>query len=268
MSNELAVSSESNSAAVEKFLATGGNMPVGSRPAETRQTLAYVGFRGASAKSKLEELVAAGIGVNEFYLGDIAGLTRVKPFECHLLLSAIFGTHIDNSGAVDDIVPVVPKIGEPLYDDKYRKHIIGLVAVAVGDDLVLAQFAQRNSMVDGFERGRQLLTQPKGEALSAEGWRRRGALHAKTVDLPPMFRFRLRLWGSTVPLDGGNNMNQSHSQIVVTPESSFAAIKRLTGPEFKDVLEPAIKKAAERAIAWQNWASLDDDKKATTKLPF
>lgn len=247
-------------------LATPG---AGGKPTQPRRvSLARIGFFGGLTKGETSRaLIGAGIESDEFYLADEAGPFRVpKPFQGYVILHAKFQTKNDpdpqSGGKLVDILPDDGR-DQDLWDAGYRPHLLALVMVRHGGDLIPAVGSFRNALLNGFEKVTRLSAEG-GPATKDGPWASRGAAQKAAVDakLWPSFRVCGTFWGES------GDFYQSFSTNGPTPAADIPLIADLIGPSYRTKLEPVAVQFRNKVDAWSHFATLTDEQKAETNVPY
>lgn len=217
--------------------------PVDSTGETSRQKTPFVGLFGSKTKGSAEELKAAGIEVNQFYLYDEAGPLKVKPFTYHLLKAARYFTDTDSDGNV-----IETKLTDPYKDDKqtpFREHLMGLVVVvhkSTMGDLILtpATWSARSGVCKAIGKARDLI-KSGGAAFDQKAWAARSPAHAISANAKfPGGRFLVTAWGTEEDtVNKKNKFNLGHSSISVTSAEGVAAFNKLVSEEFVSKIVPA-----------------------------
>lgn len=208
--------------------ALGCTSPEGGAPAEKKFiTLPYVGFRGIKTTKRVDELNAAGIEANDFYLCESGEFLRVKPMELHLLQYIRLYTQQDEEG---EITGVAFQNSDDLFDQKYREHLFCVVAVFQKSNdgkfkFTPATLALRSGQTKALKQAINLLD---GPAQSAEAWGGRSANHAIGAKAAvPGGRFRTRIWStSEKPAVGKQNYNEGHGSTVMPKAEEIDAFNQ------------------------------------------
>lgn len=190
---------------------------------------AWVGYRSPKTKSKLDELQAAGVAENAFYLYD-NGVIAPKPFYVHLISSYKFYSKVDNE---NNVLAVSNVINSELKAQKFAEHLLAVVLVRLPGAtpyFKAATFSQRSGMTRALNRLREIMGEFEKDKTARE-WKVRGTQHAAAFDAAkwPAFAVRAKLWGKVEVSNDGNEYNVGVSQADPTPLDDVAALNRYVG---------------------------------------
>lgn len=232
------------------FFDTPGALEKEGQPVRTKTP--WIGLFGQATKGGRENLLAAGVEVNQFYLHDVAGPLKVKPFKYHLLKANRYYTKLNKDGRVigaDIVDPEKPKGKQSTYKEALVALVLVVTRSTMGQvELIPATWAVRSGVCKALGKAIEL-TGKDGLANDPAKWGARSAQHA--IAAQARFaggRFNATAWATAEPTaDGENEYNLGHSQIgLPSPEEVAAFNKIMSGTDMVDKIIPATQSWAFR----------------------
>lgn len=206
----------------------------GHEQPDFQQAVPWIGYRSNKSKSRVDELNAAGVVENAFYLYGAAGVVAPKPFYIHLVASYHFYSLTDDD---NNILEVSPVLNQELRKRKFSDHLYGLALVRLPGATPMfraATFSQRSAMTRAFDAIRSILASFEKDKEGRE-WKANGAAHTTAFTLAkwPTFAVRAKIWGKLQPPSqpGGREYNLGLSSIEPTPADDVKALNRYMGFE-------------------------------------
>lgn len=221
------------------------------KPGQAQSKTPWIGFFSVKTNAGKDNLLAAGVEVNQFYVHDVAGPLKIKPFKYHLLKASRYYTKTDKTGKVIEAAYNDPDKGNP--QGKFREQLVALVLVSykgtMGEVILIpATWSVRGGLCKALNKAIEL-TSPNGAAVDQSKWAARSTQHAVAAQARfPGGRFSVSAWGSSEPRqDREYDYNLGHSQIGVTTPEEVKAFNDLTfGTEFATKIVPATQSWAYR----------------------
>lgn len=184
--------------------------------------LPYVGFRGKKAEKRVDELEAAGVKVNQFYLQD-GETIPLEPCDIHLLdaTKALVLSDKDTG----EILGVTFDNTDENWKAGYRPKMLAVVVARLsngkGVSYVPATLMLSSEQTKALEAADSLL---RGAASNDAAWASRSAKHAASAGIKsPGGRFFVRIRNQVQKTDTGRDKNVGYGSIIPTPETEVDA---------------------------------------------
>lgn len=197
---------------------------VDSGASDGKARLAYVGFRGAKSRKRVEELDAAGVEESQFYLMD-GEIIALDPCDLHILDAYKFWSKVDDEGEAVDVL--LEDGGDEAFQEGYRQHVIAAVAIVLGEGTyVPASLVLRSAQTRALDTALAFLDPAKGgAALDAKKFAARSAKHKEAAKVVfPGGRFRTRIRSKIEPTESGREMNKGYGTVFPTPAEEVNAL--------------------------------------------
>lgn len=185
--------------------------------------LAYIGFRGAKSEKRVDELEAAGVEENTFYLQD-GETIPLDPCAIHLLESVKVMVIVDKD--TGDIKDATFQDNDTLWKDGYRPKILAVVLARLSNgkstSWVPATLMLSSGQCKALAAARSLLT---GAASRPEEWASRSPRHAASAAITSAGgRFYVQIRNEVEKSESGRNMNVGYGVIIPTPAEEVEAL--------------------------------------------
>lgn len=221
------------------------------KPGQARTKTPWIGLFSTKTNAGKDNLLAAGVEVNQFYVHDAAGPLKVKPFRYFLLKANRYYTKLDKAGKTVEAGYTDPQNGQR--NSPFKETLVALVLVVSQDTmgktvLIPATWVARSGLCKALSRAIELAG-PNGAAVDKNAWASRSAAHAIASNARfPGGRFITTAWASLeTTQDGANDFNLGHSSIgVPTPEQVQAFNAITEGTPFIERVVPATQSWAYR----------------------
>jgi hypothetical protein len=214
--------------------ALGGPQNQGGAQSEKKfESLPYIGFRGVKTTKHVDELRAAGIEPNDFYLCESGEYLPLKPAELHVLQFARLFTQQDDDGK---LIGASFTNSDALYEDGFREHLFVVAAVIQRTDKGPKYTAATLSLRSGQTQAlKQTISLLEGPAADPDKWSTRSPNHKVTAAAKvPGGRFKVRIWNTQEkPASGkGQPYNLGHGSVSLPTAAEVEAFNAWVAADF------------------------------------